>query len=188
MSSKTKIAVATLGVVLVLAVIGLTIGLVLVASQGVVTNSMSVSYTASNVACTITADAYHYDRNNTKGAAVAITEGAEGVTFTADQTTATGAIKFANAEITDSGFGYVVYTFTITNNPTADKAIKAVAGATTAATNMIVDVDDSGAANIAANGGSGKITVTVKVDDKNKDASWTETQLSITVTQVATGA
>lgn len=182
MSSKTKIAVATLGVVLVLAVIGLTIGLVLVASQGVVTNSMTVTYSATNVACTISAEAYHYDREDTKGAAVEA-NGSTSVTFNAGDKTAAGTISFKEAQITDNGEGYVLYTFTITNAATAEKAIKAVASEPTAGTNMTVTVDDSGAANIAAAGGTGTITVKVEVTDSNASATWTEAALTITVTQ-----
>ncbi len=53
--SKQKIAIITIISVMVLVIIGLAVGIVLVASQANLNNTMTVSYTANNVDCIVTA-------------------------------------------------------------------------------------------------------------------------------------
>ncbi|MBQ4558413.1 MAG: hypothetical protein IJA61_03445 [Clostridia bacterium] len=60
MTKKYKIITASVASVLVLIIAGLAIGLVLVAQQVQMTNSVSVTYTANNVECEITIYAIHF--------------------------------------------------------------------------------------------------------------------------------
>jgi len=60
MTKKAKIIVAAVAAFLVLVIAGLAVGLVLVAQQVQMTNSVSVTYTANNVECDIEIFAVHY--------------------------------------------------------------------------------------------------------------------------------
>ncbi|MBQ4558519.1 MAG: hypothetical protein IJA61_04025 [Clostridia bacterium] len=59
MSTKQKIAVSIIAAVMTLAIVGLAIGLILVAQQVQVTSTVSVTYKANNVVCDIKAYAVH---------------------------------------------------------------------------------------------------------------------------------
>jgi len=59
MSTKQKIAVSIIAAVMTLAIVGLAIGLILVAQQVQVTNTVSLTYKANNVVCDIKAYAVH---------------------------------------------------------------------------------------------------------------------------------
>jgi len=60
MTKKAKIIVAAVAAFLVLVIAGLAVGLVLVAQQVQMTNSISVTYVANNVDCNITSYAIHH--------------------------------------------------------------------------------------------------------------------------------
>jgi len=60
MTKKAKIIVAAVAAFLVLVIAGLAVGLVLVAQQVQMTNSVSVTYNANNVDCEITTYGIHY--------------------------------------------------------------------------------------------------------------------------------
>ncbi|MBQ4558024.1 MAG: hypothetical protein IJA61_01440 [Clostridia bacterium] len=60
MTKKYKVITAVIASALVLVIVGLAIGLVLVAQQVQMTNSVSVTYTANNVDCDVTVWAVHY--------------------------------------------------------------------------------------------------------------------------------
>ena len=115
MSSKQKIAISAIGIVLVLAIIGLTIGLVLVANTVSSGSSMSVTYKANNVAATIVASGKNYKTAGDSAPAVIKVDEKESnsVSITANQDTL-GGFSFAQATLTANG--YAEYTFAITNN------------------------------------------------------------------------
>ncbi len=120
MSSKQKIAISAIGIVLVLAIIGLTIGLVLTANTVAQTNSMTVGYTATNVQAEITAVS---GKVNNTGNELTIT----GTNPTVIATTATSTVdgvSFAKANLTNPT-DYVVYTFLVENTATGGDAITA---------------------------------------------------------------
>jgi len=60
MTKKAKIIVAAFSAFLVLVIAGLAVGLVLVAQQVQMTNSVSVTYIANNVDCTVEVNAVHW--------------------------------------------------------------------------------------------------------------------------------
>jgi hypothetical protein len=147
MSSKQKIAISAIGIVLVLAVIGLTIGLVLVASQAEARNSMTVSYTASGVACEIGSNAW---LNNGSDAAKTAEIKQNGQTVTkittkANMTTeeASGTITYADVDLANNGNGYITYVYSIKNTTTSEATnnkIKATATVTGLSENDNVNV------------------------------------------------
>ena len=102
MSSKQKIAISAIGIVLVLAIIGLTIGLVLVAATATGSSSMKVTYQATNVQCSIAAEGNYYAnfdnaKAGTGATAIALKSGSTSpLTIDATSTTgvATGAPPF----------------------------------------------------------------------------------------------
>ncbi len=127
MKTKQKVLVITIIAVMALAIIGLTIGLVLVAQQATLNNSMTVSYTANNVDATITATGINYSTATaTTGTTIELSDGTtkdlttKTFTFDAAQAEATGGVEFEKAELTATG--RAVYTFQITN--TANTANK----------------------------------------------------------------
>lgn len=187
MSSKQKIAISAVGIVLVLAIIGLTVGLVLVASTVTTANTMKVSYTATNVKFEISGVAQAYKGDNTKvGNEIKSTPDTASVdaTQTAEAAATSGSLAWGQEiVIEDNGNGYVVYTFTIKNTATEGaKAIIATGAMTETGTNIDWDVNNSGATSIAA-GSTGTIVVTATVHDASINATATGS-LNITVTQV----
>ncbi|MBE5735545.1 MAG: hypothetical protein E7361_03775 [Clostridiales bacterium] len=122
MRTKHKIAVISIIAVLILAVIGMTIGLVLVAQQASLSNSMTISYSADNVDATIATNAKWFKAD---GTSVDIelkdsTDTTGSVEFDAtDTTTTTGGFEYKDVAL---GVGdYVEYYFTITNTATPVK-------------------------------------------------------------------
>ncbi len=127
MSSKQKVIVSSIVAVLVLAVIGLTIGLVLVAQSAGLGSSMRVTYTAgSQVDCSIVATAKNYSTaEDVTGTPINIKEG-ESYSLTsktididaalsdADATAdKIGTIEFQQVSITAQG--RAIYKFEFTN-------------------------------------------------------------------------
>jgi len=209
MSSKQKIAISAIGIVLVLAIIGLTIGLVLVASQASATNSMKVTYSATNVACTIQGSAKSYDLEEATVETTHVQSGytdPELITANVQDSSVTGNINFATVDL-ENAEGYVVYEFVITNTATAGaSAIKATATITESATknNIAVVVGTDRAAAItaataadptnvltattadipaAATGNSATLYVVVAIDDGALEATFEDTTMSLVVTQ-----
>ena len=183
MSSKQKIALSAIGIVLVLAIVGLTIGLVLVANSATTTNTMTLTYNATNVDCKITASA-----NN------GITIGSEASKYievdAKATTTEAGAFAFDPHTFSDANVVYT-YTFEIENTAAAGAAaIKAelTQKATTKITNMkvnmatkMVDAEGEEVTSIAV-GESAFLTITVEVDDATIAASFVG-DYTLTVTQ-----
>ena len=131
MNSKSKIAVISIVSVLVLAIIGLTIGLVLVAGQATLGGSMHVQYNAgATVDCTITASAVNYsDKDATseiskimvldkddqpqESYTVDIDASVSGADATTNSASTIGTFDFNSADL--MGSGRAVYTFTMKN-------------------------------------------------------------------------
>ncbi len=118
MKTKHKIAIISIIAVLVLSVIGMAIGLVLVAQQANISNSMTISYQATNVDATITTNAKLFKA-----------DGSTNDIELKDSTDTTGSVEFdAKDSEADGGFDYkhvdlnagdyVEYYFTITNTAT----------------------------------------------------------------------
>ena len=138
MNSKAKIGMTALVSVLVLAIIGLTIGLVLVATQASIKNSMHVTYTVDGlVSCKLTATALSYsqaedwtdeDGESEVGTTVYISDGSEGdgrftldkkeitISETTANASAVGSIEFKDVKLTADG--RVEYKFNIINTST----------------------------------------------------------------------
>ncbi len=199
MSSKQKIAISAIGIVLVLAVIGLTIGLVLVASQATATNSMKVTYQANNVACTIQGSA----------TGTGLTEATKTITAThkigetvqdsgkiavaATDNVQNAAIEFSEAVI-EAADGVVTYTFVITNDfAEGGDDIYAHFTLVANATNMNVllgtaadksAVKTYSTAAIAPKG-SATVVVEVSVANDGTEASWDESAMEIVVNKNA---
>ncbi|MBQ4558115.1 MAG: hypothetical protein IJA61_01915 [Clostridia bacterium] len=185
MNSKTKIAISAIGIVMVLAIIGLTIGLVLVAQQAQVGNTMKVTYEANNVACTIVTSAA--DANG-----VVKVDGEDSVTdkfyvYTegtdVDGTTvATSNHVFADAVLTvkkaansdAAEFTSVTYTFVVTNDHTTSgdvtgKSITASVSYVATGTDTNVTITCSEDATITA-GQNATLTVVVTGVNVSADA------------------
>ncbi len=124
----------TINIVFVLAVIGLTIGLVLVAQRATVNNQMSIRYEAKNVDVEIVASGKKYaSKSDTTGEAIKLQNSEETtatISFDAEQSTdeANANILFETVTI-DDATGRAVYTFNITNtaSTTNTKELKAMA-------------------------------------------------------------
>ena len=197
MSSKQKIAISAIGIVLVLAIIGLTIGLVLVASTATGTSSMKVTYVANNVKCSIAAAGVHYETVSSKeGDTIALKEGSTSpISIDATATDGKmGALAFADQPLTANS--EAVYTFTITNNATqgADaKAITVKTDLTGTSGNITVKIGNTRdtATEVAthtissiAAGESATVVVRLKVKDPSIGAELDQS-ITMTITQVA---
>ena len=159
MNSKTKIAISAIGIVMVLAIIGLTIGLVLVASQANVATNMTVSYRVSGVPCTITSSAKHY--NTSKGLSgtfapveftttdasivdnvatdvYTVTSGSEEQVVRSFKNVTLEAVQGTSGSMLTT----VVYTFTVKNDATAGSTVQMDVAFTCAESKLTnVDVD-----------------------------------------------
>ncbi len=137
MKTKHKIAIISIITVLVLSVIGMTIGLVLVAQQATMNNSMTISYTANNVDCIVTASGLNYTSNNiSEPITIANTNPANSTThiveFKATESGTNNSITKDGAKFNDiqmTATGNAVYKFEIKNtaNENNDKTLKALA-------------------------------------------------------------
>ncbi|MBE5735629.1 MAG: hypothetical protein E7361_04220 [Clostridiales bacterium] len=195
MKTKQKVLIIAIVSVLLLAVIGLTIGLVLVAQQATMNNNMTISYTANNVDATITATGLRYDTNSTDETGKEITtKGDNVVTFSASQANASGGVEFNNAELTASG--RAVYTFEIKNtaNSSNKKEMKALTtfsgisdsdnvsifiGDSEATATEITSNTDKYFVNIGIGQASKSIVVIMKVTDATLDINAFELDMTI---------
>ncbi len=178
MSSKQKIAISAIGIVLVLAVIGLTIGLVLVANAAAVGNTMKVTYEAKNVACTIAATAAGTGIDeesitvNGKASDSIVVEAAA-------STTEAGSFAFSDATIVAAD-GTVTYTFSITNdaavvtgNEEAGRIIAYITDNGSTLDNVTVTYPGQDNAVQINAGATGKVTIVVSVTVDTNVASLT---------------
>ncbi|MBE5734925.1 MAG: hypothetical protein E7361_00515 [Clostridiales bacterium] len=202
MKTKQKIMVIAIVSVLLLAVIGLSIGLVLVAQQATMNNSMTISYTANNVDATITASGINYANatgTSDNDSTINIKDGettkqSKTVTFNAEDATSTGGVEFVNADLTASG--RAVYTFEIKNtaNDSNTKILKALAtfsgisdndnvsifiGNTEASATEIKFATDKYFVNIGIGQASKTIVVVMKVTDATLDVNAFELDMTI---------
>ncbi len=128
MNSKSKVAMSIIIAILIMAIIGLAVGLVIVASQVNVNNSMKVTYKATNVQCSIEASGLSYDKKygeTETGKTIMIKDGDD---YTLDNKTlnisatdtnsSIGSVDFKEVELTAAG--RAVYKFTIKNTATYD--------------------------------------------------------------------
>ena len=165
MNSKSKIAMSILVAVLILAIIGLTVGLVIVASQVNVNNSMKVTYKATNVQCSIDASGLSYNKSygeTETGSIIKIKDSESN--YTLDNKTLTisatsnsstiGSVEFNEVELTAAG--RAVYKFTVKNTATYDAG-------TTNTFKVDVTVSNSDAEAI----GTGNIKVSVADTEAN---------------------
>ncbi len=195
MSSKQKIAISAIGIVLVLAIIGLTIGLVLVASTATGTSSMKVTYVANNVQCSIAAAGVHYATvDAADGTAIDLKEDSTSpISIDATATDgAMGALEFKDQALTANS--EAVYTFTITNTASEGaKAITVKTDLTGTTGNITVKIGDTrdGATEVAthtiasiAPGANATVVVRLKVTDASKNAELAQA-ITMTITQVA---
>ncbi len=201
MNTKQKALIITIIAVMALAIIGLAVGLVLVAQQATLNNSMTISYTANNADCTITASAMQYSTTDTSGGTIlqvadittpTTLEDSQTYIFRASSEEATAGTKFDKAELTASG--RVVYSFTVTNTANASnlKELKLLANitGTTATDNITVKMGETEAsttelgyhyANIGIGGTSKTFVVVVQVTDASADVSEIELSLGINI-------
>ncbi|MBE5735306.1 MAG: hypothetical protein E7361_02545 [Clostridiales bacterium] len=212
MKTKQKVLVITIIAVMAFAIIGLTIGLVLVAQQATLNNSMSVSYTANNVDATITATAMNYaNATGTSTSDKVITIGDEEletstITFDAAQSEATNSLKFNDTDMTAAG--RLVYKFTIKNTANAEnsKILKFAAnfpGASLAENNnanIYMGLSETALKSITRNeldrfyvseigGGQAETTLyaVISVDDATIDINNLELSLNITLEYATEG-
>ena len=179
MSSKQKIAISAIGIVLVLAVIGLTIGLVLVASSASAQNSMTVTYRATNVACTIQGSATGSGLTQDSITATHTQSGYDEptlITANATDAAATGSIQFSAAEITDAN-GYVVYKFVITNTAAATSTVQIYGHAA---------IDGATINNMRVVMGTGETADALVATATNRDAAFTAVTSADTAAIAAT--
>lgn len=112
MSNRFKILISVVGVVLTLAVITLSAGLVLTASSVNEPTSMAIGYRNRGTKCSIVASGMQYDSDtDLVGEEIPYVEG-----FAGDislQKSGNGYIRFSDVVLSSSGMA--VYTFTITN-------------------------------------------------------------------------
>jgi len=123
MQTKHKVAMVVTIAVMALAIIGLTIGLVLTAANLSVTNSMTVTYSVTDVKASIVASGEIHEAGvkKTEGGDIAVTGGNTDAndgsvvidTTLADGTQVSGA-AFGTVALTDDG--HAVYVFAITND------------------------------------------------------------------------
>ncbi|MBE5735639.1 MAG: hypothetical protein E7361_04270 [Clostridiales bacterium] len=202
MKTKQKVAIIAIVGVLLLAVIGLSIGLVLVAQQATMNNSMTISYTANNVDATITASGINYANatgTSDNDSTINIKDGettkqSKTVTFNAEEATSTGGVEFVNADLTASG--RAVYTFNIKNtaNSSNKKEMKALAtfsgisdndnvsifiGDTEASATEIKSATDKYFVNIGIGQATKTIVVVMKVTDATLDVNAFELNMEI---------
>ncbi len=114
MSNRYKILISVVGIVLILAVVSLTAGLVLAASSMNEPTSMAIGYKSNRTACSIVAHGRQYaSPSDMEGVEIPFVEGYSGnVSFSKDRND-NGYIRFSDVALTSTG--RAVYSFTITN-------------------------------------------------------------------------
>ena len=147
MKTKSKVLLITIISVLALTIIGMTIGLVLVARTATLNNQLTVSYVADNVDCEVVTSAMKYpNTTNNNGEAVLLSDGtsddlnSKTYEFKASDNTATGGVEFNPTSLTSSG--RIVYKFEVTNtaNSNNTKELKVLATITGDNTNDNVTI------------------------------------------------
>ncbi len=118
MKTKQKTLIIIIGTIMALTIIGLAIGIVLVAQRATIDNTMSVSYIADNVDVSVTATATKYDSDSDEGSTVTMNNGeltSSTIEFTSKQSSnqTNASINFDHITLTANG--RVVYKFDITN-------------------------------------------------------------------------
>ena len=121
MSNKYKLLIGLVCIVLSLAVVTLTAGIVLTASSDVAPTSMTIGYKNNGTTCSINASARVYDSFvDTVGSDVAYKERYNGnVSIDSDHRENKGFVEFEDVALNSAG--RVVYAFTITNLSTNNK-------------------------------------------------------------------
>ncbi|MBE5735551.1 MAG: hypothetical protein E7361_03805 [Clostridiales bacterium] len=189
MKSKKVAILITLNIVFALAIIGLAVGLVLVAQKASINNQMSIRYDAKNVDVEIVASGKKYaNKNDTTGEAIKLADSEETsrtIQFTAEQGSdeTNTNISFETVTI-DDATGKAVYTFRIKNTASINntnelKALATFSGLTEddnvsvfvgpsseayADTEITSDTDDY-FINIGAGQSSRSIVVVLKITD-----------------------
>ncbi len=176
MTNREKIVVGIMSAFLILAVIGLTVGLVIVANSARVDSSLRVQYKATNVDCTIYSEAQLYNGDDTKsGDIIYPNPRSVKVEPTLDNNTTTVGTMAYDGEIKigDSGKGYVVFTITVTNDATDvnSQPIMATGVMDNVSDNLQISIDNAGASSIDA-GAEGKIFVTMRVMNNVESAEF----------------
>ncbi|MBE5735550.1 MAG: hypothetical protein E7361_03800 [Clostridiales bacterium] len=196
MKSKKLAVLITVNIVFALAIIGLAVGLVLVAQQATLNNQMSIKYEAKNVDVEITASGKKYaNKNDTTGEAIRLADSEQ--TTTTVQFTATQSANETNANINfetvtiDDATGRAVYTFNITNtaSTTNTKELKVRAtvfdnndatafnndgnvsvriGKTEALATTMTENITSSTANVGAGGETTTLVVVMSIDNKTE--------------------
>ncbi len=123
MKTKQKILIGTIIAVLVFAICGLAIGLVLVAQQANMSNTMTISYTANNVDCIVTTSGAFYE-GETKVKDITMDNSDKTEHFVEFKATEVGTngistkngATFDNIDLTATG--KAVYKFTVKNTAT----------------------------------------------------------------------
>ncbi|MBE5735503.1 MAG: hypothetical protein E7361_03565 [Clostridiales bacterium] len=205
MKAKQKALVITIVAVLLFAIIGLTIGIVLVAQQASLNNSMTISYTANNVDCIVTTSGALYE-GETKVKDITIndtTNTEHSVEFRASDNGTNGVstkdgATFDNVQLTATG--KAVYKFTVKNTATPiagttrQLQVKAEVGGISDYANVVAGVGTTMAnavdyravhfASIAANATSQNSTefyVVVKVLDPTLDINNYEMNIKLLI-------
>ncbi len=172
MKTRQKVLIAIILSVMALTIIGMTIGLVLVAQNASVNNSMQVSFNANNVDAKIVASGMNYANftaTGSDGEVIAIT-GNTGdsatVVFKATMDEATDGVGFGEARLYSAG--RAVYTFAVTNtaNVSNTRVLKVLATVTKvndAGENVALSDDD----NMTILIGSSEVTATAVSADSN---------------------
>ncbi len=133
MTTKQKTAVIIIMAVMVLSIIGLAIGIVLVARQATVSNSMTVSYEAKHVNATINTTALLYSTASTNpedADSILMTHGDKTdldeveINFFANQAEASDTVVFSPQELTATGRAEYKFTITNTAHPSNPKILK----------------------------------------------------------------
>ncbi len=138
--SKTKkwLLISSIGITMILIIIGLSIAIVLAAQRTEVRASMNVSFVASGVNCTVAVRG-KYKFTGTESIYTAITANPTSVTFEGAAND-TASIETSSVEL--DGGGIAIYTFTITNNsPTLPVYAKIIVGDTTNLTRVLSEGD-----------------------------------------------
>ena len=186
---KKKLLLTIFGSILVLMIIGLSVGIVLVANRATLGASMSVSYKATNVACTIISTAQVFDVND-EAVGEEMKPMPDHITIEAGDSelvTTSGLMEYQDEVMLVGGADYAVFTLTVRNDATdapGASAITAVAEMTKQSTNMLILVDDKDAEVIDPQD-TGIITVKVSIIDPNMQAHF-EGSVKLTITQVQT--
>lgn len=183
MTLKQRVVLFTFSIILLLSVIGLSIGLVLVASQARLSGSMRLTYEAKNIECTISSTAQVYDRGGVAITGVYIPT-PDSISIKASDKEAVGSMNYEDEIVLeDNGRAYVMFVFTIFNDASEGATpICAELIMLTQGTNMLTTITNVSATNIPA-GDNGEIVAIIRVNDPLHDAAFNGA-MKLTVSQV----